>query len=474
VRNSIISSAYRFLPFVIIILGGYWMSKDNPYFWDTIQFGSEHAHWYYENNFAHFLLPESIDSGHPPVFGMYIALWWMALGKALWVSHLSMLSFTFLSLFLLFKIGDKIVGEKYSWLLVLLCVSDPVIAAQHILVSPDIVVFSGTLLCLHGILGKRKIGIMLGALLLGSISMRGMMVACAFGLFEVITYITEQKGIRNTSIKNYWQLFVPYLPSVLFFGGFLWYHYAVCGWIGYHENSPWASSFERVGWQGILRNFLVAGFRFVEFGRIGLIISLLIIFNKVRQRPVFPLLLLFSLFVLCLIIPQLFYRELLGSRYLIPLFLLLHILFIKVLFQENERPGLKSSSWTAVVVLVLVTGNVWQYPKGIAMGWDASLAHTFYFKPRQQMLEYIEQQKISLSEIGSSFPEYGPLENIDLKGDKRSMEPLDLNKQKYIYYSNTMNLRDEALIKLEKQYEPVQEYSSGTVQVVLYRKKNNF
>lgn len=473
--NTIAFSNYRSLPFFIIILAGYWMSKDNPYFWDTVQFGSEHAHWYYNHKFAYFLLPESMDSGHPPLFGMYIAVWWMLFGKALWVSHLAMLPFTLFSLFLLLRVGDKILGKRYSPFLVLLCIADPVIAAQHILVSPDIVVFSGTLLTLCGILEKRKLWIITGTLLLGSISMRGMMVACALGMYELIVYMIEEKEIRMASFKNYIRIFLPYFPAVLFFSGFLFYHYVQCGWIGYHENSPWASSFERVGWAGMLRNILVAVFRFLEFGRIGLVVALLILLVYVQWKTLRYLLLLFGLLVVCLIIPQLFYRELLGTRYLIPLFLVLNILFIKILFENNYKESIRFRNWYAgSIVLILLSGNFWRYPNRMAMGWDASLGHVFYFQARQQMLDYIDRQKIPFSEIASSFPEYGPLENLDLNGDLRSMQPLDLKKHQYVYYSNVMNLSDEVFFTLEQQYLPLQEYVSGTVKVILYKRKNNF
>src|SRR6056297_2929728 len=86
-------------------------SKDFPFFWDTVQLGSKHAHWYYENNYQSFFLPQSIDSGHPPTFGMYIALLWKILGKKLWVSHLSLVPFTALIVFYAWKIGDYFLGN---------------------------------------------------------------------------------------------------------------------------------------------------------------------------------------------------------------------------------------------------------------------------------------------------------------------------------------------------------------------------
>ncbi len=467
------NSYVRYLPFVLLILVAYWMTRHNPYFWDTIQFGSEHAHWYYEHKFSYWLLPEAYDSGHPPVFGMYVALWWIVLGKTLAVSHLSMLPFTFLSLYLVFRISDRLVGATYSPLLALLCVADPVIASQHVLVSPDVIIFCGMLLIYDGVLEKRKGMISFGVLIMASISMRGMMVASAFGMYQMVSYFYEEGGFRNFSFQRSVRIFLPYLPGLLFFGFFMWYHYKECGWIGYHENSPWADSFEKVDGRGFLRNVLVAGFRFAEFGRAGLMLVLVILLWKQRQnwRMFVPLFWITGLLLFCLVFPQLFYIELLNIRYLLPVFFICHVLFVKVLFGNQEQVSSKTFVLYGIVVGILCSGNFWRYPKHIAMGWDATLSHVFYFKPRQQMLDYIAQQGIPYERVGTVFPEYGPFENIDLKGDQRSMQPLNVPGQEYVYYASVMNLSDVVLTILDEQYIEEHAYSNAGVRVVLYRKK---
>ena len=42
------------------------------------------------------------------------------------------------------------------------------------------------------------------------------------------------------------------------------------GWIGYHEESTWATCFERVDVMGLILNFGVLGWRIIDFGRIGI------------------------------------------------------------------------------------------------------------------------------------------------------------------------------------------------------------
>ena len=67
-----------------------WAVQHDPFFWDTVQLASKHAHHFYENGLRWTPLPPEIDSGHPPVFGYYLALAWTCFGKTLPASHCAM------------------------------------------------------------------------------------------------------------------------------------------------------------------------------------------------------------------------------------------------------------------------------------------------------------------------------------------------------------------------------------------------
>ena len=77
--KKLLPTILTFLTSAIIIL----LVQDHVFFWDTVQLGAKHAYWYYENNFQSLLLPTEIDSGHPPLFGMYLAFCWLLFGKSL-------------------------------------------------------------------------------------------------------------------------------------------------------------------------------------------------------------------------------------------------------------------------------------------------------------------------------------------------------------------------------------------------------
>ncbi len=79
-------------------------TSGNEFFWDTTQLASKHGHWYYENNFKYLLLPNHLDSGHIPAFGMYIALMWKLFEKSLFISHLAIFPFTLGILYQVYKL----------------------------------------------------------------------------------------------------------------------------------------------------------------------------------------------------------------------------------------------------------------------------------------------------------------------------------------------------------------------------------
>jgi len=224
--------AFTFLTFLV---------KDHAFFWDTVQLASRHAHWYFDNNFRYFFPPESFDSGHPPLFGMLLASMWKIFGKSLWVSHFTMLPFLFGCFFFLNYLGEYFLGKGKSGYLLLLVAVDPFFIGQSILVSPDILLVFAWLMGLWSILKNRKVTLILSTIFLAAISMRGMMVVFSLFLFEVFR-LYDQKFTRNSFLK----IFLYYLPSGIFSLIFLYFHYKHTGWIGYHEASPWAPTFEKV------------------------------------------------------------------------------------------------------------------------------------------------------------------------------------------------------------------------------------
>lgn len=464
-------------PFYLLAIIVFFQVKNNVFFWDTIQLGAKQASWFYEQDFRYWLLPEEIDSGHPPVFGVYLALFWKVFGKSLIVSHLSMLPFLFGIIHFATRVGERLAPAWHTPFLLLFLAVDPTFAAQAILVSPDLVLAFGFFMGLEGGFARRRYLTGLAALVLAMISLRGMMMVVILYLFDLgRRYLGEKDHSGLTAWATHiFRAALPYAPSGLFALAFLIYHYVETGWIGYHAGSPWAPSFERVDTAGdFFYNIGIFGWRLLDFGRVfvWLIIMGLLLRNwkKATESLICrKLLLLLGLTILLLSPSLLLHQKLLLHRYLLPVYLsatllLYYLLFGTDLLRSKWRYGLYT-----IALLGLLTGNLWVYPRRIAQGWDATLAHLPFYDLRGRMLAYLDEKEITYQEVGTGFPMIGPLKYRDLSGWETGFAKKDLNEQYFILYSNISNdFTDEELRQLEQNWKLRYRLERGGVEMVLY------
>ena len=453
-----------------------WWVQDHIFFWDTIQLGAKHAYWYFDQSFQHFLLPQEIDSGHPPLFGMYLAAIWMLFGKSLAISHWAMLPFLWGALWFAYRIGDDLGGWRSAWFLPLLLLADPVFMGQAVLVSPDLVLVSAFLVAFYGMLSKQQAFKIAGLLLLALISMRGMMCVLMLFVFEVLGETSFWVGDRSLP-RQVLQKIPSYLPAGILASTFLCYHFYQTGWIGYHPDSPWSPSFESVDFKGFLRNTAILGWRIFDYGRffecLVIIIAIWMVWRReaVLRLELLPWLLLVLLALLILSPSLLMHRYLSAHRYLLPFFISLHLLIFQLLLLLPK--SYRQRRWWLLPVLVgLATGNLWIYPQHIAQGWDATLAHLPYYELRAEMLEYIEQEEIPLETIGTVFPEIGPLKFRDLSDQETGMKAIDIKNDRYVVYASVMNdFTDDMLKTLDEEYRPLHTIVNHRIKWILYIRK---
>lgn len=444
-----------------------WLVREHPFFWDTIQLGSKHAHWYYEQGFRYLLLPDHIDSGHPPGFGLYLAAAWALFGKSLVVSHFAMLPFVLGIVVLLFPVG-RYFSSNWAWAFPLLALANPVLAAQLVLISPDVVLVFGFLLVLYGVLYDRIAAKVLGALLMAAISTRGMMCVLVLYAFEL-----GRLGWPN------WKILVnkawAYVPAGLLALAFLTYHYIEKGWIGYHANSPWAPHFEGAGWMATLRNAMVLAWRFLDYGLVFVWLALAIASYSVwrkaaplKANPIRESALLFVLSTLLLSLPFLRYQGLHAHRYLLPAMLGLQ-LFAFALISNSGLSGKLRQGLLALMFVGLLTGHCWIYPASVAQGWDSTLAHLPYYSLKREMIDRLDARGIPLGEVGTAFPEIGPQYLKDLSDRMDGFSPKDLETQAYILWSNIMNdFTDAELDALQAEWRTDTRLCRGSICLVLY------
>jgi hypothetical protein len=450
------------------------VSRHDPFFWDTVQLGAKHAHFFYENGLKWLPLPTSIDSGHPPVFGYYLAIVWTLLGKSLLASHLAILPFLLMNVWLLWEIGHKLGGKIWGPWLPLLVMLDPVLLGQSVMISPDVVLVTSFLLALEGIIGQQKWMLVFGILGLCAISMRGMMTAAAF-----LAWVGLLPFLKDFDLKKLLISGLPFVPGFAFAALFLCWHWNATGWIGFHSNSPWAAAFQRVGYAGFFRNIAIAGWRWLDFGRVGELLVLAGLFSapapKQDNHRVYGILSLLCCLLLFLLPSALLYQNLSAHRYFLPAFLSCHLLvfqWITGIRGLDYGVGNVKKWLLGAVFFCLATGNLWIYPRGISMDWDSTLAHWPYHALRQEALLFLEEKNVDFAMVGSAFPNLNTGENLLLNGDQRQFSKKDFAQNHYIFASNIFNDFSEAdYTVLGRDWDLIWEKKKGWVWIEIYERR---
>lgn len=452
------------------------LSLDNIFFWDTVQLGSKHATFYFENNLKPNLLPDEIDSGHIPTFGYLLAVLWTIFGKSLWVSHLYILPFAIGIVWQLNQLVKRFFQRKHQFWAMLVVLIDTTFLSQVSLVSPDIPLLFFFLLGLNAILSNKKWLKAIAFACLFLVSLRGMILTVPLFLFDVFLTFNLKSSLK-TKIGSLINTGIAYIPAALVFVFFSWFHYQLKGWIGYHENSPWAVFFEKVGAKGMLKNTAIFGWRILDFGRVfvwlaALITLVYIKINKIKiTKEAKKLGVLFGLLILFLSIPAILYYDLKGHRYFMPIYFSFSLLALYLLLELMQTKAFKKVLLIGMI-FGLLSGSFWVYPEGIAQGWDSTFGHYPYYKLRDNMIQFLDENEIDKTKVGYDFPGAYPQKYLDLSSENWSFPEVDFNSQDYILYSNAVNdFTDLELQNLTRNWDLIHEENSVTIYFKLYKKR---
>ncbi|HHB79232.1 MAG TPA: hypothetical protein ENK85_08370 [Saprospiraceae bacterium] len=366
------------------------------------------------------------------------------------------------------KIGLSVTNNRHAGLLFgLFLLADPVYLAQATLVSPDVALTCFFLMVLYGILrkqGGRDVSIIIGAMGLAMISLRGMMTLAALGLFLILE-VGFRKGLRQI---------LDFIPGILIGGLFLIAHALHNHWIGYHQDSPWADSFQWVDFKGFFKNLAVLIWRLMDMGRIFIWILLGAIWlrskglwHKEFSGRWIRLIGSLSLFLLPTF---LLYRGLNGMRYLMPIFIAGDLWFMQAIFLLKKQGYPK---WLYIFLLsfgIFASGNTWKYPPKISTSWDTTLRHLPYYRLRKKMNAYIFSQNIPIHKIATAFPNTAPLEIIDLNGIPERMTYMGDPSAKYYLVSNIFNDIKGDLKTIRTTNQLLQRYEAGGIWIELYKR----
>lgn len=437
-------------------------SSKFPFFWDTIQLGSKHANWYYSHTFSQFFLPDSLDSGHFPVFGMYLSVCWMIFGKTLMVSHFAMLPFLIIIVIYTLKLGRALTDQSFSKYYLVLLFCNPYFLGQSVLVSPDLVLVACFIMCLDSIYNNKKTQLLFACIGLSLISQRGFLIVCILLAWLFIQDFIDS-GLQEKNLYKY------LLPGVVIALSYQLAHYLAKGWIGYHAASPWSASFTNVDSLWLYaRNSGVFIWRLIDFANGFLWIALLVLIarGKGRQSKLTSLLVLLILGFGIVIIPKV---GLLNHRYFLPIIMICIFTFLELLYKSSVS---YKASWIGLLAILMLSGNFWKYPEGTSQGWDSTLSHVPYYELLEDAVDFIDSNNISVIEIGTAFPAKNKLSDIYLSDRQESFKPFDLDNDRYILYSNVMNdIGTEQLFELDNLWKVIFTKQKGNIVISLFERK---
>ncbi|MBK5284531.1 MAG: hypothetical protein JJE25_03950, partial [Bacteroidia bacterium] len=225
-------------------------------------------------------------------------------------------------------------------------------------------------------------------------------------------------------------------------------HYIKTGWVFISTSPDYAHHRELVPFSMIIRQSIYIIWYIVDFGRAFLwlfitagFLYLLFIKKKTSDILTKRIIIISICSVMIHVISLSPFSNPIAHRYFLNVILFAPILFCWVLQEFN----FKNKIFYAVATFTcigLITGNFWIYGGGFSNGWDSSLKTLPYFKLKNEMQSFVEENKINPEEIGTKFPLYQNINYTDLTSESFQYSDISnssLNQFRYILLSNISN-----------------------------------
>jgi hypothetical protein len=453
--------------FVLLAIVIFILSKNFGMFDDDILFGSKMGNHLYNTSLFNWSMPISFDPGHPPFLGTILALFWHIFGHELWVSHFAMIPFTIGFFIQLHKFISYFIEEtKLQFFAFFLVLADPSLATCLALVSIEIITLFFFFLAVNSLLFNHKKLQFIGLFFLSIVSFRSMMLFAGICLYEVLyrKFLQKEDLKKIITLKFIVYYFTASLPAFMYVG----WRFLNKGWLQTHINSPWKSLWHFADFNYFIRNSVVLIWRYLDFGRIFImlfiIISFIIYGKKIINSTKSKLLLLLAFSsVLFIISTILIVTNTVGILYFITSYICLNLFAFLILVHFYKHKKLVFS----ILFFGLITGNLWIYPKPISTAFRATLGHVPYHSIRLEAIDYLNTNNIDIETVASFFPNYTTLDLIDFSGDQRSFLKFT-GAEKYVFYANIYNLTDEELKSLENNYTILKEFNNFNITIKIY------
>lgn len=360
---------------------------------------------------------------------------------------------------------ENFVPDEFKNWTIALSVAVPGLSAQATLFSNDILMTAALFGVLKSLEKNRPWYLALCIFIAGTSSLRGIMVLPAIVAFAWIYYPEKR--------RDYLFVLQSGVGGMLVFGWLIW-HWMQTGWFTHPPSVNWSTQHELADLDGWIHNFLTIGFRFVDQGRIVVWVILFWVWFTGRWRfnpELNKLSGLFLLSTLCLSMIFIPFNNPPGHRYFLFEFVVLSIFSTLVILTAWPY-----SRWLRIVILLsFISGHFWIYPENISKGWDSSLAHLSWSEYRQEALEYLRENRIPPSYVGTAYPLLHPGRYTHLNEEVWSFSEMDLSKNPYILYSNLCNgVSSETLKVLKREWDVEASWGSWPVYYTLFRNPEQF
>ena len=468
--NTFLSSKRnRLFLYIFMGLGIFTFSHTNGMFWDNILFTSVMGNHLYDTGIFNWNFPIAFDTGHPPILATLLASAWKVLGHKLWVTHLVILPFTIGLFYQLHLFVNYFLKSHFlSFFAFLLIIVDPSLSVQFFVVNPEILFLFFFLMAVNAILYDIYYLKIIALGFLSIITLRSMMLAAGVFLFETLSILFIEKK-KFKAVFNYRFItgyFLGSLPGVIYV---LW-RLVTKGYIQTNPDSPWAGFWHLASPEIFLRNLAIYGHRFLDYGRVFIFIFIFYALFRFKRnlftKEVKQLILLAVSSVFIVSITNLLSTNTTGHRYFITAYMMVVFLSFIILIRFFKN---KKLIYT-LLFIGLLSGNLWIYPRKIAQGWDASLAHLPYHSLRLKAINYLDNNDIKIENTGSFSINTFPIDYIDFSEDLRSFAKYT-GENEYLFYSNIHNLTDEMYDHIDHNYTIIKKFNRLRIHIYIYKLK---
>ncbi len=494
------------------------LSAGIPFFWDNVLLVSKIAHHYYEHGLGNLILPNALDSGHPPFYPLYVSLWWKVLGRSLWVSHLAALPFMCLMAWAYFALVRLLLPRAIWWFALLLLAIEPAVLAQSVMGAIDLPLVAGHLWAIWALLQRRRGVLALAVGLMCAVSLRGIIAsvlllatAC---LWQLVLYAAQlwRSGVLQRATPPWAARFLVALEEgrglatlaawgmsgvLLLAIGWYNYHYTQTGFWVHNPQSAWATApdnhyYESATIGQAFWHVAIVVWRTLDQGRVAfwLLLGYVLIQMQRKGRLAGVWSATDKQWLIWLFVPWFLYVGIvvlrnnpIMTRYFLSYFLLFQLWVLRCWVQSPATQSPVSEFWylggrrriAAGLTAILLSGHAWIYPYPISNSWDTTLAYLPYFSAQRQLFDYARAKQLPYAEVGSAFPLFSASKFVYLTDDTLHFTDKikrPLRDFPYIAYTNISNeFSPQNLLRIEEYFETERQFECAYARVVLYKRK---